>query len=164
MTSYLTINLFWYYIFLKMRAFHMFIDNFTEFIINFILFPFKSQKQRRGRFQFIIFGSEAGWRILWTLGYGSILCDLQLSNAEENTRSCNATAKLAWGVPKSWFAYLVEDFLAADQITLRNQILASYLLGSLSYRIIFRKMILILFLALKLAKICEKRFGWANVT
>ena len=41
-------------------------------------------------------------------------------------RSWNTAVKLAWEVPRSTFTYLVEGFLAGDQISLRNQILSRY--------------------------------------
>ena len=65
-------------------------------------------------------------QVLCSDGYGSMLWDLQSTKAEEYFRSWNTTVKLAWGVPRSCFTYLVEGFLAEDQTALRNQILSRY--------------------------------------
>ena len=65
-------------------------------------------------------------QVLCCDGYGSMLWDLQSNKAEEYFRSWNTTVKLAWGVPRSCYTYLVEGFLAEDQTPLRNQILARY--------------------------------------
>ena len=59
-------------------------------------------------------------------GYGSMLWELQSTNAEQFFKSWNTTVKLVWGVPRSTFTYLVEGFFAGEQISLRNQILSRY--------------------------------------
>ena len=65
-------------------------------------------------------------QVLCCDGYGSMLWDLESNRAEEYFRSWNTTVKLAWGVPRSCFTYLVEGFLAEGQTSLRNHILARY--------------------------------------
>jgi hypothetical protein len=59
-------------------------------------------------------------------GYGSMLWELQSTNAEQFFKSRNTTVKLVWGVARSTFRYLVEGFFAGEQISLRNQILSRY--------------------------------------
>ena len=65
-------------------------------------------------------------QILCCDGYGSMLWELQSSKAEQLFKSWNTAVKLVWEVPRSTFTYLVEGYLAGEQISLRNQILSRY--------------------------------------
>ena len=58
--------------------------------------------------------------------YGCMLWDLCSNPAEQLFKSWNTCVKLVHGLPRNTFTYLVEGFLAADQITLRNQVLSRY--------------------------------------
>ena len=65
-------------------------------------------------------------QILCCDGYGSMLWELQSSRAEQLFKSWNTAVKLVWEVPRSTFTYLVEGYLAGEQLSLRNQILSRY--------------------------------------
>ena len=65
-------------------------------------------------------------QLLCTDAYGSMLWDLSSSGAESFFKSWNTCIKLVYGLPRSTFTYLVEGFFAADQTSLRNQILCRY--------------------------------------
>ena len=65
-------------------------------------------------------------QILCCDGYGSILWELQSNPVEQIFKCWNTCVKLAWGVPRSTYTYLVEGYFAADETTFRNQILSRY--------------------------------------
>ena len=58
--------------------------------------------------------------------YGSMLWNLRSDSAESYFKCWNTCAKLVNKVPRSTFTYLVEGFLAVEQPSLRNQVLARY--------------------------------------
>ena len=59
-------------------------------------------------------------------GYGSMLWTLQSDTAEQYFKAWNTFVKLAYGVTRSTFTYLVEGYFARDFVSLRNQILGRY--------------------------------------
>ena len=59
-------------------------------------------------------------------GYGAMLWTLQSDTAEQYFKAWNTFVKLAYGVPRSTFTYIVEGFLAENFVSLRNQILGRY--------------------------------------
>ena len=59
-------------------------------------------------------------------GYGSMLWELGSDTAEQYFKAWNTFVKLAYGVPRSTFTYLVEGYFARDFMSLRNQILGRY--------------------------------------
>ena len=65
-------------------------------------------------------------QVLCSDGYGSMLWNLQSDPAESFFKSWNTCVKLVHDVPRSTFTYMVEGFLAKDQVSLRNQILSRY--------------------------------------
>ena len=65
-------------------------------------------------------------QILCCDAYGSMLWDLQSTSAEQYFKCWNTAVKLVHGVPRSTYTYLVEGFLAKDQLSLRNQVLSRY--------------------------------------
>ena len=65
-------------------------------------------------------------QVLCTDAYGSMLWELGSDPAEQYFKSWNTCVKLAYGLPRSTFTYLVEGYLAADQTSLRNQVLSRY--------------------------------------
>ena len=65
-------------------------------------------------------------QVLSTDAYGSMVWDLSCDQAEQYFKSWNTCIKLVYGVPRSTFTYLVEGFLAGDQVSLRNQVLSRY--------------------------------------
>ena len=58
--------------------------------------------------------------------YGSMIWNLESSASEQFFKSWNTSVKLIHGVPRSTFTYLVEGHLAAEHMSLRNQILSRY--------------------------------------
>ena len=64
--------------------------------------------------------------ILCCDGYGSMLWELQSDKVEQFFKCWNTAVKLAWGVPRSIYTYLVEGFFAQNHISLRNQVLSRY--------------------------------------
>ena len=58
--------------------------------------------------------------------YGSMLWSLRSEAAESFFKCWNTCVKLINQVPRNTFTYLVEDFLAKDQPSLRNQVLGRY--------------------------------------
>ena len=65
-------------------------------------------------------------QVLSSDAYGSMLWDLSSDQAEQYFKSWNTCIKLVYEVPRSTFTYLVEGFLAGDQVSLRNQVLSRY--------------------------------------
>ena len=65
-------------------------------------------------------------QMLCTDAYGSMLWDLGSPTAEQFFKCWNTAVKLVYDVPRSTYTYLVEGFLAANQSSLRNQIIARY--------------------------------------
>ena len=65
-------------------------------------------------------------QVLCTDAYGSMLWNLSSDQAEQFFKSWNTCVKLVYGVPRSTFTYLVEGFFAADNTSLRNQVLSRY--------------------------------------
>ena len=61
-----------------------------------------------------------------TDAYGSMLWDLSSDQAEQYFKSWNTCVKLTFSLPRNTFTYLVEGYLAADQTSLRNQVLSRY--------------------------------------
>ena len=59
-------------------------------------------------------------------GYGSMLWELKSDPVEQLFRCWNTCVKLAWGVPRSTFTFLVEGYFAKGETTFRNQILSRY--------------------------------------
>ena len=59
-------------------------------------------------------------------GYGAMLWPLEADPAQQYFRAWNTAVKLTHGVPRSTFTYLVEGFLAGQETSLRNQVLARY--------------------------------------
>ena len=62
--------------------------------------------------------------ILCCDGYGSMLWELQSDKAEQFFKSWNTAVKLVWGVPRSTYTYLAEEFFAENNTSLRSQILS----------------------------------------
>ena len=58
--------------------------------------------------------------------YGSMLWKLRGNGAESFFKAWNTAVKLTHRVPRSTFTYIVEGFLAAEQVTFRNQVLGRY--------------------------------------
>ena len=58
--------------------------------------------------------------------YGSMLYDFTSASCESLFKSWNTCIKLIWGVPRSTYTYLVENVLAADFVSLRNQVYGRY--------------------------------------
>ena len=58
--------------------------------------------------------------------YGSMLWNLRSSSAESYFKCWNTCVKLVNRVPRSTFTYLIEDYFAQGQTSLRNQVLARY--------------------------------------
>ena len=58
--------------------------------------------------------------------YGSMLWNLRSESAESYFKCWNTCVKLVNRVPRNTFTYLVEGYLAKDQTSLRNQVLARY--------------------------------------
>ena len=65
-------------------------------------------------------------QVLSTDAYGSMLWELSSNPAEQYFKCWNTCIKLVYGVPRSTFTYLVEGYFAADQTSLRNQVLSRY--------------------------------------
>ena len=65
-------------------------------------------------------------QVLSTDAYGSMLWDLGSDKAEQYFKCWNTCVKLVYDIPRSTFTYLVEGFFAADQTSLRNQVLSRY--------------------------------------
>ena len=57
-------------------------------------------------------------------GYGAMLWPLAQEPAQQYFRAWNTAVKLAHHVPRNTFTYLTEGFLAGQEISLRNQVLA----------------------------------------
>ena len=55
-----------------------------------------------------------------------MLWTLQSDTAEQYFKAWNTFVKLAYGVTRSTYTYLVEGYLAKDFVSLRNQILGGY--------------------------------------
>ena len=55
-----------------------------------------------------------------------MLWTLQSDTAEQYFKAWNTFVKLAYGVTRSTYTYLVEGYLAKDFVSLRNQILGRY--------------------------------------
>ena len=55
-----------------------------------------------------------------------MLWNLQSDSAASYFKSWNTSVKLVYGVRRNTFRYLMEYFLAKDQLSLRNQILRRY--------------------------------------
>merc|ERR1711888_158098 len=55
-----------------------------------------------------------------------MLWDLSSDQSEQYFKSWNTCIKLVYEVPRSNFTYLVEGFLAGNQVSLRNQVLSRY--------------------------------------
>ena len=58
--------------------------------------------------------------------YGSMLWSLRSDEVESYFKSWNTCVKLLNKVPRNTFTYLVEDYFAKEQPTLRNQVLGRY--------------------------------------
>ena len=58
--------------------------------------------------------------------YGSMLWSLRSGEVESYFKSWNTCVKLLNNVPRNTFTYLVEDYFAKGQPTLRNQVLSRY--------------------------------------
>ena len=58
--------------------------------------------------------------------YGLMLHDLSSPSTESVFKSWNTAVKLTWNVPRSTYTYIVENLLARDFRTLRNQIYSRY--------------------------------------
>ena len=58
--------------------------------------------------------------------YGAMIWDLGSSSAEQFFKSWNTCVKMVYNVPRNTFTYLVEGFLAAYYVSLRNQVFARY--------------------------------------
>ena len=58
--------------------------------------------------------------------YGAMIWDLGSSSAEQFFKCWNTCVKMVYNVPRNTFTYLVEGFLAANYVSLRNQVLARY--------------------------------------
>ena len=65
-------------------------------------------------------------QVMCTDAYGCMLWDLASANAERFFKSWNTCVKLCYNVPRNTFTYLVEGWLAADMVSLRNQVLSRY--------------------------------------
>ena len=65
-------------------------------------------------------------QVLCTDAYGSMLWKLSSPEAESFFKSWNTCVKLVYGVPRNTFTYLVEDYFASGQSSLRNQVLSRY--------------------------------------
>ena len=65
-------------------------------------------------------------QVLCTDAYGSMLWSLDSDTVESFFKSWNTCVKLVYGVPRNTFTYLVEGYFAADQTSLRNQIMSRY--------------------------------------
>ena len=52
--------------------------------------------------------------------------NLAYSSAEQFFKSWNTFVKLCYDIPRNNFTYLVEEYLAADVVPLRNQVMARY--------------------------------------
>ena len=65
-------------------------------------------------------------QVMCTDAYGCMLWDLGSDNAEKFFKSWNTCVKLCYGVTRSTYTYLVEGWLAADFIPLRNQVMSRY--------------------------------------
>ena len=55
-----------------------------------------------------------------------MLYDFTSVSCESLFKSWNTCVKLIWGVPRSTYTYLVESVLAADFVSLRNQVYGRY--------------------------------------
>ena len=58
--------------------------------------------------------------------YGSMLWNLASPTAEQFYKSWNTCVKIVYDVPRNTFTYLVEGFLAASLVPMRNQLLSRY--------------------------------------
>ena len=58
--------------------------------------------------------------------YGVMLYDLSSQSSESYFKAWNTCVKLAWNVPRSTFTYIVENVLAPNFDSLRNQAYARY--------------------------------------
>ena len=58
--------------------------------------------------------------------YGSMLWNLSSSASEQFFRCWNSCVKIAYGIPRNTFTYLVEGYFGAGLTSLRNQIVSRY--------------------------------------
>ena len=58
--------------------------------------------------------------------YGTMLYDLSSQATESYFKAWNACVKLVWNLPRSTFTYLVEHVVAANFMSLRNQVYSRY--------------------------------------
>ena len=65
-------------------------------------------------------------QLLCSDAYGSMLWNFSSAGSEQYFKSWNTCVKLIYEVPRSTFTYLVEGHLAANHLSLRNQILSRY--------------------------------------
>ena len=65
-------------------------------------------------------------QVMCTDAHGCMLWDLASANAERFFKSWNTCVKLCYNVPRNTFTYLVEGWLAADMVSLRNQVFSRY--------------------------------------
>ena len=71
-------------------------------------------------------------RVYTTSFYGSMLYDLYGEEASKIYRCWKTAVKLAWGVPRTTFSYLVDHVLVGDMTSVRDSLMGRYIMFSKS--------------------------------